>query len=194
MSGFFLSKFRKIPVQFISIFKNLNPLGGFERFKFLNMEIKMKRKKYLAVTPDRLAETQKILMAATFELEEIWTPDDDDEFQIWSNPKNNTVIEVKVVSDEKDATRKDVVNEIIDVWYEVRSIREVFDALLEEESDFVTYKEEDFYSNFENKVKAAQIEWEQDKEKMNFLYKNKIDPRVLTYLSMDDDEKARITN
>ena len=154
----------------------------------------MERKKYLAVTPNRLAETQKILMAASFELEEIWTPDDDDEFQIWSNPKNNTVIEVKVVSDEKDATRKDVVNEIIDVWYEVRSIREVFDALLEEESDFVTYKEEDFYSNFENKVKAAQIEWEQDKEKMNFLYKNKIDPRVLTYLSMDDDEKARIIN
>lgn len=154
----------------------------------------MERKKYLAVTPNRLAVTQKILMAASFELEEIWTPDDDDEFQIWSNPKNNTVIEVKVVSDEKDATRKDVVNEIIDVWYEVRSIREVFDALLEEESDFVSYKEEDFYSNFENKVKAAQIEWEQDKEKMNFLYKNKIDPRVLTYLSMDDDEKARIIN
>ena len=158
------------------------------------MEIKMKRKKYLAVTPDRLAETQKILMAATFELEEIWTPDDDDEFQIWSNPKNNTVIEVKVVSDEKDATRKDVVNEIIDVWYEVRSIREVFDSLLEEESDFESYKKEDFYLNFENKVKATQIEWEQNKEKMNFLYKNKIDPRVLTYLSMDDDEKARIIN
>ena len=73
----------------------------------------MKRKKHCQI-PDRLAETQKILMAATFELEEIWTPDDDDEFQIWSNPKNNTVIEVKVVSDEKDATRKDVVNEIID--------------------------------------------------------------------------------
>ena len=154
----------------------------------------MKRKKYLAVTPDRLAETQKILMAATFELEEIWTPDDDDEFQIWSNPKNNTVIEVKVVRDEKDATRKDVVNEIIDVWYEVRSIREVFDSLLEEESDFESYKKEDFYLNFENKVKATQIEWEQNKEKMNFLYKNKIDPRVLTYLSMDDDEKARIIN
>ena len=154
----------------------------------------MKRKKYLAVTPDRLAETQKILMAATFELEEIWTPDDNDEFQIWSNPKNNTVIEVKVVSDEKDATRKDVVNEIIDVWYEVRSIREVFDSLLEEESDFESYKKEDFYLNFENKVKATQIEWEQNKEKMNFLYKNKIDPRVLTYLSMDDDEKSRIIN
>ena len=45
------------------------------------MEIKMKKKKYLAVTPDRLAETQNS-MAATFELEEIWTPDDDDEFQI----------------------------------------------------------------------------------------------------------------
>ena len=42
--------------------------------------------------------------------------------------------------------------------------------------EFESYKKEDFYSNFENKVKAAQIEWEQDKEKMNFLYKNKIDP------------------
>ena len=153
-----------------------------------------KNKKKIAVTPQKLMETQKVLMSANFELEEIWTPDDDNEIQIWLNNENNSFIEIKVVDDEKDATRQDVVNEIIDVWYEVKSIREVFDKLLSEDDLLPVSKEETQLEKFENKVRETKLEWEENKEKMNFLYKNKIDPRVLTYLSMDDDEKARITN
>ena len=154
----------------------------------------MKNKKIIAVTPQKLMETQKVLMAANFELEEIWTPDDGDEIQIWLNAENNTFIEIKVVNEGKDATRQEVVNEIIDVWHEVRSIREVFDSLLSEDDLLPVSEEETQLQKFENKVKETKLEWEENKEKMNFLYKNKIDPRVLTYLSMDDDEKARITN
>jgi len=153
-----------------------------------------KNKKKIAVTPQKLMETQKVLMSANFELEEIWTPDDDNEIQIWLNNENNSFIEIKVVDDEKDATRQEVVNEIIDVWYEVRSIREVFDKLLSEDDLLPVSKEETQLEKFENKVRETKLEWEENKEKMNFLYKNKIDPRVLTYLSMDDDEKARIIN
>ena len=154
----------------------------------------MKNKKIIAVTPQKLMETQKVLMAANFELEEIWTPDDGDEIQIWLNAENNTFIEIKVVNERKDATRQEVVNEIIDVWHEVRSIREVFDSLLSEDDLLPVSEEETQLQKFENKVKETKLEWEENKEKMNFLYKNKIDPRVLTYLSMDEDEKARIIN
>ena len=153
-----------------------------------------KNKKKIAVTPQKLMETQKVLMSANFELEEIWTPDDDNEIQIWLNNENSSFIEIKVVDDEKDATRQEVVNEIIDVWYEVKSIREVFDKLLSEDDLLPVSKEETQLEKFENKVRETKLEWEENKEKMNFLYKNKIDPRVLTYLSMDDDEKARIIN
>ena len=156
--------------------------------------MKTKNKKKIAVTPQKLMETQKVLMAANFELEEIWTPDDDNEIQIWLNNENNSFIEIKVVYDEKDATRQEIVNEIIDVWYEVKSIREVFDKLLSEDDLLPVSKEETQLEKFENKVRETKLEWEENKEKMNFLYKNKIDPRVLTYLSMDDDEKARIIN
>lgn len=156
--------------------------------------MKTKNKKKIAVTPQKLMETQKVLMAANFELEEIWTPDDDNEIQIWLNNENNSFIEIKVVYDEKDATRQEIVNEIIDVWYEVKSIREVFDKLLSEDDLLPVSKEETQLEKFENKVRETKLEWEENKEKMSFLYKNKIDPRVLTYLSMDDDEKARIIN
>ena len=81
----------------------------------------MKNKKYLSITSEKLAEIQKILMTANFELEEMWSPDDKDETQIWSNNEYNSLIQLKIVSDKENATRKDVVNELIDVWFEIRS-------------------------------------------------------------------------
>ena len=152
----------------------------------------MKNKKYLSITSEKLAEIQKILMTANFELEEMWSPDDKDETQIWSNNEYNSLIQLKIVSDKENATRKDVVNELIDVWFEIRSLKEIFENLLNDDEEFSTPPEEDFLKNFENKVKATQLEWEENKEYMDFLYKRKIDPAVLTYLRLDEDEKERI--
>ena len=122
----------------------------------------MKNKKYISITSQTLAEAQKVLVSANFELEEIWSPDNKEEIQIWSNSKTDALVQLKIVSDEKDASRKDIVNEIIDVWYEIRSIREVFDQLIEEEETFIS-EEEDYLLKFENKVKATRLEWEQNK-------------------------------
>ena len=152
----------------------------------------MKNKKYLSITSEKLAEIQKILMTANFELEEMWSPDDKDETQIWSNNEYNSLIQLRIVSDKENATRKDVVNELIDVWFEIRSLKEIFENLLNDDEEFSTPPEEDFLKNFENKVKATQLEWEENKEYMDFLYKRKIDPAILTYLRLDEDEKERI--
>ena len=152
----------------------------------------MKNKKYLSITSEKLAEIQKVLMTANFELEEMWSPDDKDETQIWSNNEYNSLIQLKIVSDKENATRKDVVNELIDVWFEIRSLKEIFENLLNDDEEFSTPPEEDFLKNFENKVKATQLEWEENKEYMDFLYKRKIDPAILTYLRLDEDEKERI--
>ena len=156
------------------------------------MEIRMKNKKYLSITSEKLAEIQKVLMTANFELEEMWSPDDKDETQIWSNNEYNSLIQLKIVSDKENATRKDVVNELIDVWFEIRSLKEIFENLLNDDEEFSTPPEEDFLKNFENKVKATQLEWEENKEYMDFLYKRKIDPAILTYLRLEEDEKERI--
>mgnify|MGYP001206129075 CR=1 FL=1 len=152
----------------------------------------MKNKKYLSITSEKLAEIQKVLMTANFELEEMWSPDDKDETQIWSNNEYNSLIQLKIVSDKENATRKDVVNELIDVWFEIRSLKEIFENLLNDDEEFSTPPEEDFLKNFENKVKATQLEWEENKEYMDFLYKRKIDPAILTYLRLEEDEKERI--
>ena len=109
----------------------------------------MKNKKYLSITSEKLAEIQKILMTANFELEEMWSPDDKDETQIWSNNEYNSLIQLKIVSDKENATRKDVVNELIDVWFEIRSLKEIFENLLNDDEEISTPPEEDFLKNFE---------------------------------------------
>ena len=152
----------------------------------------MKNKKILSIPLQKLHETQKVLTAANFELDEIWTPDQGDESQIWSNSKNKSVIEIRITENIEDATREDIKNEIIDVWYEIRCIREVFDSLLEEDAAIVNSNDCTDVQRFENRVKETEYEWSNDKEKMDFLYKSKIDPRILTYLRLDEEEKQKI--
>ena len=154
----------------------------------------MKNKKILSIPLQKLHETQKVLTAANFELDEIWTPDQGDESQIWSNSKNKSVIEIRITENIEDATREDIKNEIIDVWYEIRCIREVFDSLLEEDVAIVNSNDCTDVQRFENRVKETEYEWSNDKEKMDFLYKSKIDPRILTYLRLDEEEKQKIIN
>ena len=59
-----------------------------------------------------------------YELNEIWTPDDGNEVQIWSEKKLNKSINVIVTEDNpiEDNTTK-VVNELVDLWLELRAIR-----------------------------------------------------------------------
>ena len=154
----------------------------------------MKNKKILSIPLQKLHETQKVLTAANFELDEIWTPDQGNESQIWSNSKNKSVIEIRITENIEDATREDIKNEIIDVWYEIRCIREVFDSLLEEDAAIVNSNDCTDVQRFENRVKETEYEWSNDKEKMDFLYKSKIDPRILTYLRLDEEEKQKIIN
>ena len=154
----------------------------------------MKNKKILSIPLQKLNETQKVLTAANFELDEIWTPDQGNESQIWSNSKNKSVIEIRITENIEDATREDIKNEIIDVWYEIRCIREVFDSLLEEDVAIVNSNDCTDVQRFENRVKETEYEWSNDKETMDFLYKNKIDPRILTYLRLDEEEKQKIIN
>ena len=73
----------------------------------------MKNKKILSIPLQKLHETQKVLTAANFELDEIWTPDQGNESQIWSNSKNKSVIEIRITENIEDATREDIKNEII---------------------------------------------------------------------------------
>ena len=77
----------------------------------------------ISTLKNKLTDVQTTLIAFDFELMEIWTPDEGDEKQVWFNQSKNKTIEVTIVSDE-DANRNDVVTELIDIWIELKELKD----------------------------------------------------------------------
>ena len=96
-----------------------------------------------AITVDitEIDNIQSLLLKTNYELNEIWTPDEDNEVQVWSNKKLKKVLNVTITDDNpiEDNTTK-VVNELVDLWLELRAIRNA-----------VEYSDEDYSYNTINK-------------------------------------------
>ena len=112
---------------------------------------------------------------------EIWTPDEGDEKQVWFNQSKNKTIEVTIVSDE-DANRNDVVTELIDIWIELKELKDGILTFLNDENDFIETKSKSPLDEFNRQVQLTKEEWENNEVEFNFIYNKKLDPTVLTYL------------
>ena len=66
----------------------------------------------ITVDVTEIENIQSLLLKTNYELNEIWTPDEDNEVQVWSNKKLKKVIKVTIKDDNpiEDNTTK-VVNE-----------------------------------------------------------------------------------
>ena len=71
--------------------------------------------------------TQKLLLQAGFELDEIWDHDNGDNYEVWSQPTTKKQI-VLELSRPEEHNISDVVSEIIDCWLELRAIRDLLSA------------------------------------------------------------------
>jgi hypothetical protein len=78
----------------------------------------------LTVNKTELKKIESLLLKTNYELYEIWTPDADNEVQVWSNKKLKKNIQVTITEDDpiEDNTTK-VINELVDLWLELRAIR-----------------------------------------------------------------------
>ena len=91
----------------------------------------------ITVNKTEIKKYQSLLLKTNYELNEIWTPDEDNEVQVWSNKELKKNIHINITEDNpiEDNTTK-VVNELIDLWVELRAIRNA----VEDYEDDYAYK------------------------------------------------------
>ena len=137
---------------------------------------------------------QSLLVKTNYELDQIWTPDEGNEVQVWSNKKLKKVINVNITDDNpiEDNTTK-VVNELVDLWLELRAIRNAVE-LPEEDYSCKTIKEPSAFEKYHSKVEEIEEEWNDNESYMSKIFKENIDPSVLAYLHLDEDDKLLLTN
>jgi len=146
------------------------------------------------VNKAELKNIESLLVKTDFELYEIWTPDKDNEVQVWSNKKLKKKIQVTITEDDpiEDNTTK-VINELVDLWLELRAIRNA----VEYNEDDYAYKndiEPTAYEKFKSKFEEMESEWNNEENHWDKIFKDNIDPSVLAYLYLDDDDKLLLTN
>ena len=137
---------------------------------------------------------QSLLVKTNYELDQIWTPDKGNEVQVWSNKKLKKVINFNITDDNpiEDNTTK-VVNELVDLWLELRAIRNAVE-LPEEDYSYKTIKEPSAFEKYHSKVEEIEEEWNDNESYMSKIFKENIDPSVLAYLHLDEDDKLLLTN
>ena len=146
------------------------------------------------VNKTELKNIESLLVKTNFELHEIWTPDNDNEVQVWSNKILKKNIQVTITEDDpiEDNTTK-VINELVDLWFELRAIRNA----VEYSNDDYFYnndKELTAYEKFKSKFEEMETEWNDEENHWNKIFKDNIDPSVLAYLYLDEDDKLLLTN
>ena len=148
----------------------------------------------ITVDITEIEKIQSLLLKSNFELDEIWTPDEDNEVQVWSNRKLKKVIHITITEDNpiEDNTTK-VVNELIDLWVELRAIRNA----IEYNEEVYAYQHEvepTAYEKFKSKFEEFEEEWKDDDNHLKKIFKDNIDPSVLAFLDLDEDDKLLLTN
>ena len=148
----------------------------------------------ITVDISEIEKIQSLLLKANFELDEIWTPDEENEVQVWSNRNLKKVIHITITEDDpiEDNTTK-VVNELIDLWVELRAIRNAVEYS-EDDYGYKTAKELSAYEKYNSKVEEFEKEWKDDDNHLKKIFKDNIDPSVLAFLDLDEDDKLLLTN
>ena len=148
----------------------------------------------ISVDITEIEKIQSLLLKTNYELNEIWTKDENNEVQVWSNKKLKKLINVTITEDNpiEDNTTK-VVNELVDLWLELRAIRNAVECI-DDDYSYKTEKEPSAYEKYHSKVEEIEEEWNDNQNYMSKIFKDNIDPSVLAYLHLEEDDKLLLTN
>ena len=151
-------------------------------------------KETITVDITEIEKIQSLLLKTNYELNEIWTPDEGNEVQVWTNKELKKTIHINITDDNpiEDNTTK-VVNELIDLWVELRAIRNAVEDY-EDDYAYKTVKELSAYEKYNSKVEEFEEEWKDDDNHLKKIFKDDIDPSVLAFLDLDEDDKLLLTN
>ena len=151
-------------------------------------------KETITVDITEIEKIQTLLLKTNYELNEIWTPDEGNEVQVWTNKELKKTIHINITDDNpiEDNTTK-VVNELIDLWVELRAIRNAVEDY-EDDYAYKTVRELSAYEKYNSKVEEFEEEWKDDDNHLKKIFKDDIDPSVLAFLDLDEDDKLLLTN
>ena len=151
-------------------------------------------KNQIKVSLSYLNSIQSLLSKSKFELLEIWTPDEGNEKQIWFNKHINIKITLILTETKTGSENDELINEVRDLWFELRAIRDVMEEYYLEPELEIKNKSVSSFSHYQNKVKEYQNEWEENKTYWSKLFNKNIDPSTLAFLNLDDEDKQNLTN
>ena len=161
---------------------------------------------YMKISAGDLEEARTEVSNAGFELLEIWEHEGTHPHEIWTNSKTSESIRLNIVPenqddqiiDHQDASRQDVVDELVDLWGELRAIRNHFTRNSAENDDI---EEDDFYiiqkppsplDKFWQKVAEAKNMIAEDQEAWDFVIKDFVDATVFAYYDLSQADRLAI--
>ena len=151
-------------------------------------------KNQIKVSLSNLNSIQSLLSKSKFELVEIWTPDDGNEKQVWFNKHINIKITLLITDIKTCSDNDELVNEIRDLWFELRAIRDVMEEYYLEPHVEIKNKSINSFSRYQDQVKEYEGEWKENKTYWTKLFNKNIDPSTLAFLNLDDEDKQNLTN
>lgn len=151
-------------------------------------------KNQIKVSLSNLNSIQSLLSKSKFELVEIWTPDDGNEKQVWFNKHINIKITLLITEIKTCSDNDELVNEVRDLWFELRAIRDVMEEYYLEPHVEIKNKSINSFSRYQDQVKEYEGEWKENKTYWTKLFNKNIDPSTLAFLNLDDEDKQNLTN
>jgi len=154
------------------------------------------------VSETELTATRLIIKNSGFELYELWSSEEGHSHEVWVNTGKAQVVRLKTATSNdaasaevmEDATRQDIVDELVDLWLELRKVRRSFEALYSDYDVDVLQPEPKPMQKFWDKVRDIEIGKELDPDHWDFMFKSPIDETVCAYFELSESDRFAITH
>jgi len=154
------------------------------------------------VSETELPATRLIIKNSGFELYELWSTEEGHSHEVWVNTGKAQVVRLNITTSNgeasaeisEDATRQDIVDELVDLWLELRKVRRSIEAQYTDYDVDVLQSEPKPIQKFWNKVRDIEIGKELDPDHWDFMFKSPIDETVCAYFELSESDRLAITH
>ncbi len=141
-----------------------------------------------------LTNVRHCLTATGFELLEIREFESGQCDETWMSPTNDNKVRINIISPDdvlegEDATRNELVGEVIDLWFELRAIRNL---LSEDLDDMLVKKEETPMERFFSSVQDFRKERENAPDTWKFMFSSDIDETICAFNELGESDRLAI--
>ena len=149
----------------------------------------------LDVDDASLENVRRCLVATGFELLEMREYKDGRCDETWSHPASTNKVRLNVISPEsktdreRDAFRSELVSEVIDLWFELRAIRNL---LSDDLDDMLVLKEESPMERFFKFVLEFRKERENAPDTWKFMFSEDVDETICAFNELEESDRLAI--